>query len=106
MKNALAVLGQLALFAIFTAIFFAGGMLGLFHLDPFAAPHWFVSHPTVQSTRYFVPSGLILMSILWLIVLGIEAAAKRLRTAGVWTSVAYAAALIIGFLLKFGWATV
>jgi hypothetical protein len=106
MKTALAILGQLLLFAVFTALFFAGGILGLFHLDPFGAPHWFVSHPTLRSTRYFVPSGLYLMTVLWLLVLTIETAAKKLRTAGLWTTVAYAAALIIGLLLKFGWATV
>ena len=106
MKTALSLIGQLILFALFTAIFFAGGILALFHADPFHAPHWFVSHPTLTSTRYFVPSGLFLMTILWLIVLGIETAAKKLRTAGLWTTVAYAAALIIGLLLKFGWATV
>ena len=106
MKNVLAVLGQLLLFAVFTALFFAGGILGLFHLDPFGAPHWFVSHPTVTSTRYFVPSGLFLMTIFWLLVLSIEAGTKKLRPAGLWTSAAYAAALLIGLLLKFGWATV
>ena len=105
MKNVLAVLGQLILFAIFTALFFAGGILGLFHLDPFGAPHWFVSHPTLTSTRYFVPSGLFLMTIAWLVVLGIEAASKKLRTAGLWTSAAFAVALIIGLVAKFGWAT-
>jgi hypothetical protein len=106
MKTVLAVLGQLVFFALFAAIFFAGGILGLFHADPFGAPHWFVSHPTLTSTRYFVPSGLILMTILWLIVLAIETAAKKLRTAGLWTTASYAVALIIGLLLKFGWATV
>jgi len=105
MKTTLSVIGQLVLFALFVAIFFAGGILGLFHLDPFGAPHWFVSHPTLDSTRYFVPSGLLLMTILWLIVLGIEAAAKKLRTAGLWTTVAYIIALIIGLLAKFGWVT-
>jgi hypothetical protein len=106
MKTVLSVVGQLLLFALFVAIFFAGGILGLFHADPFGAPHWFVSHPTLTSTRYFVPSGLFLMTILWLIVFGIETAAKKLRTAGLWTTAAYAVALIIGLLLKFGWATV
>lgn len=105
MKTALAVIGQLILFAVFTALFFAGGILGLFHLDPFGAPHWFVSHPSLTSTRYFVPSGLFLATILWLIVLGIEAAAKKIRTAGIWTSVAFILALIVGLVAKFGWAT-
>jgi uncharacterized membrane protein YedE/YeeE len=103
MKTVLAILGQLLLFAVFLAIFFAGGILGLFHLDPFHAPHWFISHPTLDSTRYFVPSGLLLMSILWLVVLGIEAAVKKIRTAGLWTTVAYVGALIIGLVAKFGW---
>ena len=106
MKNILAVLGQLILFTIFTALFFVGGILSLFHLDPFGAPHWFVSHPTVTSTRYFVPSGLFLITILWILVLAIEAAAKKIRSAGLWTSVAFVVALIVGLLLKFGWATV
>jgi hypothetical protein len=103
MKTALFVLGQFVLFVLFVAIFFAGGILGLFHLDPFHAPHWFLSHPTPDTSRYFVPSGLLLMTILWLIVVGIEAAAKKIRTAGLWTSVAYAVALIIGLVAKFGW---
>ena len=105
MKTVLHILGQLLLFALFIALFFAGGILGLFHADPFGAPHWFVSHPTLTSTRYFVPSGLLLMTILYLIVLAIEAASKKLRTAGLWTTVAYIIALIIGLLAKFGWVT-
>jgi len=105
MKTALSAIGQIILFALFVAIFFGGGILGLFHADPFHAPHWFVSHPTLTSTRYFVPSGLFLMTILWFVVLAIEITAKKLRTAGLWTTVAYAVALIIGLLLKFGWAT-
>ena len=103
MKTALAILGQLILFALFLALFFGGSLLGLFHADPFHAPHWFVSHPTPTTTRYFVPSGLLLMSIFWLIILGIEAAARRIRTAGLWTSVAFAVALVIGLIMKFGW---
>ena len=105
MKTALAAIGQLLLFLLFLGIFLAGSLLVIFHLDPFHAPHWFVSHPTATTVRYFVPSGLLLMTILWLIVVGIEAAMKRLRTAGLWTTVAYAAALVIGLLSKFGWKT-
>jgi len=105
MKTVLHILGQLVLLALFVAIFFAGSILGLFHLDPFAAPHWFVSHPTLTTTRYFVPSGLLLTTILYLIVLAIEAASKRLRTAGLWTTIVYALALIAGLVAKFGWAT-
>jgi hypothetical protein len=105
MKKALSILGQIVLFGIFFAIFFAGGFLGLFHLDPFGAPHWFVSHPTPLATRYFVPSGLLLMTTLYLVVVGTEAAMKRLRTAGLWTTVVYVLALAIGLVEKFGWVT-
>jgi hypothetical protein len=103
MKTALSVIGQLLLFALFVALFFGGGILGLFHLDPFGSPHWFVSHPNPTSIRYFIPTGLLLMSILWLLVVGIEAAAKKLKSAALWTTVAYVVALIIGLVMKFGW---
>jgi hypothetical protein len=105
MKNLLFALGQLVLLGVFVALYFGGGILGLFHLDPFGAPHWFVSHPTLTTTRYFVPSGLLLMTLLWLVVLGIEAASKRLRTAGLWTTVMYLLALVIGLVARFGWVT-
>ncbi len=102
MKKTLAILGQLVLFALFLALFFGGGLLALFHLDPFGAPHWFVSHPTPTSTRYFVPTGLILMTLLFLVVLGIQAARKRLGTSGKWTTLLFLLALLVGFLAKFG----
>ncbi len=104
MKTALAILGQAVLFLLFLAIFFAGGLLVLLHKDPFGGPHWFV-HQTPHGLAWFVPSGLFLMTILWLVVLGIEAAARRLRTAGLWTTIAYLAALVIGLLSKFGFVT-
>lgn len=103
MKKALAIAGQIGLFLVFIALFFGGGMLGLFHLDPFHGSHWFVSHPTATSVRYFVPSGLILMTFLWLIVIATEAMARRLRTAGKWTTLMYLLALVIGTIEKFGW---
>lgn len=102
MKNTLAIVGQLLLFTLFVAIFFSGGLLALFHLDPFGAPHWFISHPNPTSTRYFVPTGLILITILFVIVVGIEAAMKRLSTAGKWTALAYLLALTVGLFAKFG----
>ncbi len=103
MKTFLFVAGQLLLFALFVVLFFGGGILGLFHLDPFGSPHWFVSHPAPDSSRYFVPTGLLLMTLLYLIVLGIEAGVKKLRTAGLWTTVAVVVALVFGLIAKFGW---
>jgi len=38
-------------------------------------------------------------------VVGIEAAMKRLRTAGLWTTIVYILALVIGLVEKFGWVT-
>ena len=105
MKKALSIVGQIILFAVFFGLFLAGSFLGLFQLDPFGAPHWFISHPAPTLTRYFVPSGLLLMTILYLIVVGIEAAMKRLRTAGLWTTIVYILALVIGLVEKFGWVT-
>ncbi len=104
MKTALAVLGQLALFFLFLAVFFAGGLLVVLGKDPFGGPHWFV-HQTSHGPAWFVPSGLLLMTILWLVIVGIEAAAKRLRTAGLWTTLAYLAALIVGLISRFGFYT-
>ena len=101
MKKVLAAIGQIVLFFLFLAIFFSGSFLGVFHLDPFHA-RWFVSHPTPTSIRYFVPTGLIYMTVFYLIVFGIEAAMKRLRTAGLWTTIVYILALVIGFAAKFG----
>ena len=80
---------------------FSGSILQVFHLDPFHA-QWFISHPTPTSIRYFVPTGLIYMTILYLVVFAIEAAMKRLRTAGLWTTIVYVLALAIGFAAKFG----
>lgn len=104
MKTVLAAIGQILLFFIFLATFFAGGLLVLLHKDPFGGPHWFV-HQTAHGPAWFVPTGLLLMTILWLVVLLFEALARRLRTAGLWTTVAYVAALVIGLVSKFGFVT-
>ena len=104
MKKALAILGQIVLFFLFLTVFFSTIFLGVLHLDPFHA-QWFVSHPTPTSIHYFVPTGLIYMTILYLVIFAIEAAAKRLRTAGLWTTVAYILALAVGFASKFGFVT-
>ena len=96
MKKALAAIAQ---FILFLLVFFAGTLV-----DPFKLK-WFISHSTLTSTRFFVPDGLILMATLFLIILGVEAAMRRIRTAGPLTSIAFALALILGLLARFGWAT-
>jgi hypothetical protein len=99
MKKALALIAQLILFV---AAFAATPILAIF--DP-RHLKWFVSHPTLTSTRYFSPEGLLLMLALYLLILAIEAATKHLRTAGTITSISLVVALLFGVLLKFGWAT-
>ena len=96
MKKAFAVIGQ---FVLFFFIFLAGSLW-----DPFKMK-WFVSHPTPLSTRFFVPDGLIVMVAIYLLILVLEAAAKRLRVGGMLTSIAFVLALLLGLLAKFGWAT-
>jgi hypothetical protein len=106
MKKVLFILGQLILFALFIAIssplaqLFIGIFFHFHHLS------WFISHPSLTSTRFYDPTGLIFMTGLYLVVLAIEAACRKLRTAGLWTTVMYALALIIvAFFTQFGWAT-
>ena len=95
-KKVLLLLVQLFLFY---AIFLVGSLL-----DPFKMK-WFISHPTPLSTRFFVPDGLLLMIAFFVLILLAEGAAKRIRTAGMLTSIAFVVALLFGFLSKFGWAT-
>ena len=104
MKNAFALLGQIVLFFVFLALFVGGSFLRAFGKDPFGGPRWFV-HQTPLGQAYFVPTGLLLMTILWLIVVAIEASAKRIRTAGLWTTVAFLLALVVGLFSKFGFVT-
>jgi hypothetical protein len=96
MKNILAIFGQ---FLLFVLVFLGGSFFPPMHLK------WFVTHPTPTSTRLFVPDGLLLMLVLSLVILLIESVAKRLRTAGVGTSIALFLALILGLAAKFGFVT-
>ena len=104
MKTFLFVLGQLILFGLFTAVFFVGSFLGPLHRDPFPMK-WFLTHPTPMTVHYFVPTGFILMSGLYCLVFLIEAAARKVRTAGLWTTFVFLLALAVGLVGKFGFAT-
>lgn len=96
MKKTLSFLAQTMLFFV---VLLAGTLLDPFHLK------WFVTHPTLTSTRFFVPDGVLLATLLLLLIFAAEAGSKRLRTAGAITSAAYVAALVLGLLVKVGWAT-
>jgi hypothetical protein len=96
MKKAVLIFLQ---FILFLLVFLAGSFL-----HPFGA-QWSVTHPTPTSTRYFVPDGLLIMVALYIVILIIEALARRLRTAGILTTIALLLALAAGFLAKFGSVT-
>ena len=96
MKNVFSVIAQ---FCLFFLVFLAGTLADPFHMK------WFVTQVSRTSTRYFVPDGLILALALYLLIVGIEAARKRLRVSGTGTTIAFVVAIALGFLSKFGMAT-
>jgi xanthine/uracil permease len=85
-------------FFLFLGVFLVGSFLHPFRLQ------WSVTHPTTNSTHYFVPDGLIIMLALFAVILIGELLAKRFR-AGTLTTVAVLFALIVGLLAKFGSVT-
>jgi len=93
------VVRAVVLFVVFSVVFVVG-----FLVDPFGLK-WFVSHPTVTQTRYFVPDGLLLMVGLYVVLLGFSALRKRLGSTWVGTTVGFFLALLLGLALKFGWTT-
>lgn len=93
------VFSILAQFLLLFLVFLGGTLLDPFHM------RWFLTHPSPASTRYFVPDGLILMVLLYILILLIEVLMKRLRVLGTWTSLAFTLALVLGLLSKFGMAT-
>ena len=79
-----------------------------FAIGSFAHPfnlHWGLTVTTPTVTRYFVPDGLLLMVILFILILIMEALMKRLRTFAPWTTLAFVLAAIVGFAMKLGFIT-
>ncbi len=95
MKNALAVILQ---FLLFLVVF---GAFSLF--PPFHMQH--VLHSSPAGTRVFIADGLLLTLLVYLVILLIEAARKRLTTAAPTTSIAFVLAIALGLLMKFGFLT-
>ena len=85
-------------FIVFTLVFLAGSLFPPFHLEH-------VLGNTPDGTRVFVMDGALLMTALFVIILGIQAARKRIGNAGLWTSVAFVLAALAGFAAKFGFLT-
>jgi hypothetical protein len=96
MKKAFSILLQ---FLLFLLVFLAGSLLGPFHL------RWFVTHPTLTSTRYFTPDGLLIAFALYVLFILVEGLRKKFAALAPWTTLAFVLALIVGFFAKFGFAT-
>jgi xanthine/uracil permease len=94
MKKVLAIAGQ---FLLFLFIFAIGSVLHPFNL------HW-ATTTTAQSTRFFVPDGLLLALGVFLAILAVEALRKRLCDSP-WTILSFALAVAIGYAMKFGFVT-
>lgn len=95
MKNVLLTILQLILFLI---VFFVGSIIPPFHLE-----HVLIATP--GTTRIFIADGLILALVLYILIVILEAAKKRLRTAAPWTTVAFLLAIVFGLMMKFGFKT-
>jgi hypothetical protein len=61
---------------------------------------------TADGTRVFIWDGLLIAAVLFVVILAIEAARRRIRTSGVWTTVAFALAVAVGLGIKLGFKTV
>jgi hypothetical protein len=95
MKKVLLTVLQLVLFLL---VFLAGSFFPPFHVE-----HVLIATP--GATRVFIADGLLLMVALYVLILIVEAIAKRLRTAALWTTVAFLLAILFGFMMKFGFLT-
>lgn len=92
MKRAIWVVLQLVLFL---AVFLIGSLLPGAHLLPMLS---IASGPG----RVFVLDGLLLMLAVYLLILLIEAARHRIRSAWLTSTLALALALALGLAMKFG----
>ena len=91
MKKAMAVLLQ---FLLFLVVFAVGSFVWHpFHVQTIFAP---------ADRRAFQWDGVLLMLVTYLVLLLIEAARKRLVRSGLTTTLALILAVLVGWLLKFG----
>jgi hypothetical protein len=95
MKNAIFAVLQFVLFMI---VFAVGSFLPPFHIQR-------ILSVTPEATRVFIWDGVVLMTLLFVVILLIEALRKRIRSAGLWTTAAFVLALLAGLAEKFGFLT-
>ena len=94
-KNVFACFAQ---FLLFFAIFAVFSFVPPLHLEH-------VVGTTPDGPRVFIWDGLLIAAVLFVVILLIESAMKRIRTAGVWTSIAFVLAVVIGLAFKLGFKT-
>jgi hypothetical protein len=95
MKN---VFLALLKFILFLIVFAAGSFFPPFHIER-------VVGVTPDGTHIFIWDGLLLMTVLFVVILLIEALRKRIATSGAWTAAAFVLAGIAGYAAKFGFLT-
>ena len=96
MKNVFVTILKFVLFFCVFAIFS--------FIPPMHLQH--VVGPTSDGTRVFIWDGLLMSALLFVVILAIEAARKRISTSGTWTTVAFALAVMIGLAIKLGFKTI
>ena len=84
---------------LFLVLFLVGSFLPAFHV----LPAWQVS---AGAHRVFLLDGLLLTLVVYLLILGMELARRRLRGPGGLTTLALVLALALGFAMKFGFKSV
>ena len=95
MKNVFAAVAQ---FVLFLVVFAAFSFVPPLHLEH-------VLGTTAEGTRVFIWDGLLISALLFVVILGVEAARKRLARAGVWTTAAFVLAALVGLAIKLGFKT-
>jgi hypothetical protein len=86
-------------FLLFLLVFAVGSFLFLFLRLPSVVTNW------AQGTRGFQWDGIILMVALFVLILAIQAARKRVGSAP-WTALAFVLATVVGLLMKFGFMSI
>lgn len=86
-------------FLLFLLLFFVGSIiLPVYGL----LPNMTVAFGT---NRVFTYDGIVLALVVYVVLLGIEAARKSLRTSGMRTTLAFALAIVLGLVMKIGMKT-
>lgn len=96
MKRVLSIVLQ---FILYLVVFGVGSLLPAFNVMPQLSF-------SIGVGRVFVYDGLLLMFLVYLVVLLIAAARKRIPVALPNASIAFVVALILGLLMKFGFKSV